>query len=58
METTGLLCAYIFRAHKIDIRAFPLFDSFIAHGLESGPRIVWFVHECTLTQKTIPRELR
>ena len=48
----------LFSAHKIDIRAFAFFDSFIAYGLESGYRGIWFVHEFTLTQKTIPRELR
>lgn len=48
----------LFRAHKIEIRAFAFFDSFIAYGLESGYRGIWFVHEFTLTQKTIPRELR
>ena len=39
IETTGFIESAVqclFRAHKIDIRAFAPFDSFIAHGLESG----------------------
>ena len=41
--------------HKIDIRAFALFDSFIVHGLESGHRRIWFVYEFALTENHPPR---